>query len=257
MTRIGITRSTVLLLACAGESLQAQSFKVGDYVETNNLTVGKWEPCRISKPMVRNQYGIDCGPVRTYSEPRFIRPRAATSEDTRIEAETAAALVRQPHGGATLGAKYGTREPMTCANRTVPAHGAPSPEQARQYFLCEQEGDGIVFLSLVTNARVQVAPASHRPDPRASYATAPDLNQPAWDIRGSFTEYRCQTPPKVIASYDTVSDFARTHNCTATDMPNATGLCYKNNFGDWHCYMRDGVHTLSNTRSNQLPPVGN
>ena len=202
-------------------------------------------------------YNIDCGPVRIYLEPRFIRARAGTAEDKRIEAETAAALARQPRAGNSLGTKYGTREPVTCANRSVPAKGAPSPEQARQYFICEQEGDGIVYLSLVTNVKVQVASIAYRLDARSSYATDPDLNQPAWDIRGSFTEYRCQTPPVAIPVFDTVTDFARTHNCTATDQSTATGLCYKNNFGDWHCSMRDGVHAIANTRPNQLPPSGN
>jgi hypothetical protein len=98
---------------------------------------------------------------------------------------------------------------------------------------------------------------SHRPDPRASYGTTPDLNQPAWDIRGSFTEYQCQTPPVAIPTYDTVTDFARVHNCTAYDRPSATGFCYKSTFGDWHCSMRDGVHEIANPKPYQLPPAGN
>src|ERR1035441_11074065 len=86
---------------------------------------------KVSKPMVRTQYGVDCGMVRAYVPASGMRAPAASAEDKRVEAETAAALARQPRPGPSLGAKYGTREPVTCANRTAPAKGAPSPEQVR------------------------------------------------------------------------------------------------------------------------------
>jgi len=251
--------STVLLFTGLAHSLQAKTFKVGDYVEAK--TVGNatdvWEPCTVSRPMVRNQYRLDCGPIGVFLEPRFIRLRAATAEDKRVEAETAEALARQPRPGNSLGAKYGTREPVTCANRTTPAKGPPSPEQARQYFICEQEGDGITFINLIANVKLQVAPASHPPNPGASYPTAPDLNQPAWDIRGSFTKYECTKPPKAVPTLDTVTDFARTHTCTAVDELTATGYCYKDNFGDWHCPMWQRGNQNANPRPYQLPPAGN
>ena len=40
-------------------------------------------------------------------------------------------------------------------------------------------------------------------------------------------------------------------------MPTATGYCYKNNFGDWHCPMWDLAHALAKSLPNQLPPAGN
>jgi hypothetical protein len=150
---------------------------------------------------------------------------------------------------------YVETDNLTCANRTLPAHGAPSAEQARQYFRCDQEDDAQTFLSLVANVKVQAAPSSHPPNPRASYATAPDLNQAAWDIRGSFTQYTChKSPPSPIGE---MTNFARTHNCDTTDMPTAAGYCYKNHFGDWHCPLWDGARININTRPNVLPPQGN
>jgi hypothetical protein len=255
MIKSYVLLSAVLLFTGAAHSLQAQTYSVGDYVETNTLGIGNWTPCRVSKPIVRNQYGLDCGATRAYAEPRFIRARAATAEDKRVDAETAAALARQPRPGSSVGAQYGTREPATCANRTAPAQGAPSPAQVRQYFICDQEGDSSVGLSLVADVNIQVAPKSHPADPRASYATAPDLNQPVWDIRGSFTQYACFKSPAALIGQ--MTDFARVHTCNATDQPTATGFCYKNNFGDWHCPMRDGTHANANTRTHVLPPAGN
>ena len=40
-------------------------------------------------------------------------------------------------------------------------------------------------------------------------------------------------------------------------MPTATGYCYKNNFGDWHCPMWDLAHALALSLPNQLSPAGN
>jgi hypothetical protein len=244
---------TSLLFTGVVHSVQAQTFKVGDYVDVN--TGGAWAPCTVSQTVLYSGkvggYMAFCGPneVGTFAL-TDVRARAATAEDKRVEAETAAALARQPKGNS-VGAQYGTRDPATCANRTAPTKGAPSAEQARQYFICDHEGDAQTFLSLIANVKVQVAPVSHPPDPRASYATAPDLNQPAWDIRGSFTQYSCY-------KLSTMSNaFGRTHNCSVTDMPTATGYCYKNNFGDWHCPMWDLPHVLAKGLTNQLPPAGN
>ena len=131
MTKI-LAGMTFLLFSAA---VHAQTFNIGDYVDakTGSLTAGAdgWERCKVSKPMVRTQYGVDCGMVRAYVPASGMCAPAASAEDKRVEAETAAALARQPRPGPSLGAKYGTREPVTCANRTAPAKGAPSPEQVR------------------------------------------------------------------------------------------------------------------------------
>jgi hypothetical protein len=53
------------------------------------------------------------------------------------------------------------------------------------------------------------------------------------------------------------TDFGRTHNCNSVEQPNATGSCWKNTFGDWHCLMDDAKNLLVNIRPNQMPPAGN
>ena len=146
-----------VLFTRIAQSVQAQAFKVGDYVDA---FFGSWAPCRVNQPLFGNTYGVACGAAesRVQATAQYIRARTATSEDQRADAETAAALARQ----------YGTRQPVTCANRTAPARGAPSVDQVRQYFIRDQERETSRFsLALVTSVKVQVvAPPSHAPNPQ-------------------------------------------------------------------------------------------
>jgi hypothetical protein len=239
-----------LLFAGMAPAVHAQQFKVGDYVDFRFGT--SWMPCKVTRPLINNGYGIACGASDYTTVPQDLRPRAATAEDKRQEAETAAALPYLPRPGNGVGAKFGTREPKTCASRTAPAKGAPSPDQARQYVICDTEHVLGTGLFLVTNVKVQVAPASHSPTPSfVSMQADIDPSQPVWDIRGSLTQYQCtQTSPDQNA-------YARTHNCSVNDLPAATGYCYKNTFRDWHCVMGDPQNATLNTREHVLPPEGN
>jgi hypothetical protein len=191
------------------------------------------------------------GPVENLVAVTDVRAPVATAEDKRVAAETTGALARQPKRDS-VGAKYGTREPRACGSRTAPPHGAPSAEQAKHYVTCElEQGDGIHPLLLVTNVKVQVAAVPHPPNQVVQAITAAriDPREPVWDLRGSFTSYRC-TP---LASLMAANDFARTHNCSVIDQPAATGYCYKDTFGDWHCGL---LGTVTTWRTNVLPPAG-
>jgi hypothetical protein len=104
---------------------------------------------------------------------------------------------------------------------------------------------------LVTNVRVEVAPArGFNPKTDAAHPGI-DPKQPVFDIRGSFTHYDCRQP----ASAD--NPFARTHNCSTFDEPAAQGICFKNTFGDWHCMMRDLRADILHARQYVLPPETN
>jgi hypothetical protein len=255
----------IVLVTGAVHSLDAQTFKAGDYVDARLFD--QWLPCKVFKPETNwlvpgsaglRGYTVTCtvnktsGPQESSVGLADVRARAATAEDKRLEAETAAALARQPRGDS-VGAKYGTREPRACGDRTAPAHGAPSAEQAKHYVICElEQGDGQRPLLLVTNVRVQVAPVSHPPNELIKEITAAriDPREPVWDIRGSFTSYKCDA----LSSLTAQNDFAHTHNCWVSEQPNATGYCYKDTFGDWHCGMLGGA--ANNWRTNVLPPEG-
>jgi hypothetical protein len=251
---------TIVLLTGAVQSVRAQTFKAGDPVEAHLFD--QWLPCTVVRPVVYGAagvraYTVTCtinatsGPQESDVALTGIRARAASAEDRSAAAETAAALARQPKGN-TVGAKYGTRDPRTCGDRTAPAHGAPSAEQAKQYVICElEQGDGQRPLSLVTNLKVQVAGVPHPANQLVKELTAArmDPREPIWDIRGSFTIYRCDALASLIAQ----NAFARTHNCWVSDQPTATGYCYKDTFGDWHCGL---IGSLINWRTNSLPPEG-
>jgi len=257
-------RLTIVLLASAAASLQAQTFKAGDLVEARLFN--QWLPCTVFKPETNwlvgsnaiRGYTVTCiinaasGPQESFVGVADIRGRAATAVDKTTAAETKAALARQPRGNG-VGTKYGTRDPRPCGPRTAPAHGAPSAEQARQYVICElEQGDGQRPLSLVTNVKVQVASVSHPPNQLVREITAAriDPREPIWDIRGSFTNYRCFALSTLVAG----NDYARTHNCWVVEQPTATGYCYKDTFGDWHCGL---MGNLTDWRTNVLPPEGN
>src|SRR5882724_7120042 len=90
-----------------------QSFKPGDYVEV--LSGVSWRPCMVAgsyRPVSR-EYPVSCGAQDffTPSDAAHIRIRQPTSDDTRIAAETSAALARWTRSGNGVGRRYGTREP--------------------------------------------------------------------------------------------------------------------------------------------------
>lgn len=246
-----MTRSAVLFtfLAISGiaRAGDTQTFKVGDYVDA---LVGGWTQCTITKPLQANAYGVSCGAADYIVTPPRVRAREATAEDKTAEAETAKALLHQPPPGDSPGGMYGTREPTKCDNRTKPSHGGPSADLARQYVICESESVYGSSLFLVTGVKVQVAAISHPAKSFVKEMKAADIDprEPVRDIRGTLTQYQCGKVSPAL------NPFARTHNCVVRDIPAATGYCYKNTFGDWHCAM---IGAAAGTRQHVLPPDGN
>lgn len=140
-----------------------------------------------------------------------------------------------------IGAKFGTRDPMTCSSTKEPVNGPISAEQAMLYFMCWREGDhdGLV---LIENLKLTVG-KGHMPSLSES-DTDMDRDSPIYPIRGSFTLYNCYTFRS-----------APGRNCTATDEPAATGTCYKTSFGDWHCNMEDSYSIIDDSRRHpNMPP---
>ena len=130
-----------------------------------------------------------------------------------------------------IGARYGARDPRTCADRTAPKTGAPSVAQATQYFICDAEevfGDN---LYLVDNVKLQVAKGRKYNPNEDINMPGIDTTNPVYPIRGSYQQYQCG------AIYPDHTNLNR--NCTLYSQPKATGVCYKNDFGDWKCKMVD------------------
>lgn len=147
---------------------------------------------------------------------------------------------------------YGTaRKPHTCQSTTEPKTGAPSVEQAKKYFLCDEEWESSIpkSLWLITDLTLQVAPVS-RPvnGTDLKYNTrlggvhlSMNTDKPVYDIRGSFTRHICHE----IKRYNPVGK-----NCSVEQFPNSTGICFRNTFGDWHCRMTGSTKKVG----DHLPP---
>jgi hypothetical protein len=137
------------------------------------------------------------------------------------------------------------RRPATCPSRKAPTSGPPSLAQAKKYFKCHAElevvqtrrADGPNRLSLIDNLNMQISTRARR------YSIATDseyglnhrLTKPlgltsdlmVYDIQGGFTVYECND-----ASYNKPGQ-----NCEISQFTDSRGVCFKNNFNDWHCTM--------------------
>ena len=145
-----------------------------------------------------------------------------------------------------IGAKYGSRDPQTCADTKSPAKGAITAAQAAKYVVCAQDGEQSSLLYLIENVKVSVGGSRAYNSFSDSYATSIDTNAPVYPIRGSLDKYQC----------DKVSSDNAKRNCTLYHEPKAEGKCYKTTFGDWYCSMHDLSNNQSNIEYNMKPPGG-
>jgi hypothetical protein len=143
------------------------------------------------------------------------------------------------------GTPFGARDPAVCASRKAPEKGAPTADQAKAYFYCDKElANG--FLYLVADVKVEVAPSSRPFNILTDTTGIIDPKQPIYNIRGSYTTYQCWN----LASANP-GQFPPGKSCNSSNVTNATGMCYKDSFADWHCVM-SGQRSLP--VPNQAPP---
>ncbi len=231
----------------ATRPLRAQDppFKVGDAVEVQYA--GQWTTGIVTKELTSGTYVVNHGNQVMYinAGPANIRRHQLTPAEEAEARQSAAALARRPTGSG-IGAQYGAREPTTCASRTAP----PTAANVRQYVLCGMEGvDAGQNLLLVTNLTVQVGRARaflYQQDARWNKI---DVRAPVIDIRGGYKLYQCGRPNLGGGA------FAATHNCTTYDQPVATGTCYQDTFGDWHCALVGNRLASSSQVRDQMPPT--
>jgi hypothetical protein len=151
-------------------------------------------------------------------------------------------------GQARPGAIFGARDPAVCPSRKAPAKGAPTVDQAKAYFHCDNERvDPAVYAShgsqlwLVSELKLEVAPNS-RPFNLTTDSTSDiDPKQPVYNIRGSYAQYQCMTPDAGGGGTYPIGK-----NCVRRDLSKVEGMCYKNTFADWHCvYQRSDPPALT------------
>lgn len=129
------------------------------------------------------------------------------------------------------GTPFGARDPAICASRKTPAKGAPTVDQPKAYFYCDTElANG--YLYLVADVKVEVAPSARAFNILTDTTGIIDPKQPIYNIRGSYTAYQCWN----LASA-TPGQFPPGKSCSSSNVTNATGMCYRDSFADWHCVM--------------------
>ena len=135
-----------------------------------------------------------------------------------------------------------TRTNRTCPSRVSPKKGAISLEQARTYFICRYESftgtPGKVGSSyyFVDNLKMQMAAA--RPPTSADlalgYEEEIDLKQSVYPIKVSHTGSGCP----VYNSNPPVPNPTSDGKCLVSDEVKGVGICFRSNFGEWHCKTR-------------------
>lgn len=144
------------------------------------------------------------------------------------------------------GAKFGARDPRTCADTKSPAKGAISAAQAGKYIVCdiEQVSGDSNLLSLVEDLTVDVGggvPYNAKTFPYENI----DTKALVYPLRASFKEYSCSH----------LSDDNTGKNCTIYNIQKATGKCFKTTFGDWYCHV-DGSFLGVAKKDYDMPPPG-
>ena len=153
---------------------------------------------------------------------------------------------------AGVGAPYGARDPRTCPDRKQPTDGAVSPAQAAAYVTCTWEGESANQLYLVDHVEVTGVAKGRPYNPvEDRNMTDIDIEAPVYAIQGHFEKYQCDhlvTPGLRAVGFED----NKGHNCREYDQPEASGLCYKNTFADWHCSMLDISH--DNVKQDKVGP---
>ena len=156
-----------------------------------------------------------------------------------------------------IGAKYGTRDPVSCTQGAGP-RGVPSAAQVAQLVRCgqyEKLSTGSSSLYLVENIRVEVGPARPYQHVRDSFTNI-DVRQPLYPLRGSFRLYSCypvQSTGGMIPGPGTRAELGDNHgrSCSYTEHRQATGVCFRDSFGDLHCTLAD---LSADNSSGPVPP---
>ncbi len=241
MTKIRCGLLGVMLLVSAFAQ-SVTDFKVGDWAQMS--MGGKWFTVTIAGPLNAGAYPVNQDKLVLYALANQLRHYQPTAEELRLANETTQATQNRPKGN-TVGAKFGTREPSTCASRKGPIN-VPN---ATQYFHCDNEGVfSRDYVYLVSDVVIQVG--SPRPFNMSvdAGASAIDTSAQVYDIRGSYTQYQC------AAQTTMANAFANSHNCNKYIKTAAQGSCFRDTFGDWHCSMT--AKAGSGQIQNQLPPAG-
>lgn len=139
-------------------------------------------------------------------------------------------------------AHYGTRASAVCEDRSQPEGDTPmTVELATRYVRCGIDAFSLSYLYLAENIKLQLGkPRPYRMEEDYLRSNI-DTDALVWPVRGSYDRYQCMK----------VADYGAGTNCNYYEKPKATGACYKDLFGDWHCSLSG---TDGEVRMNVAPP---
>ena len=164
---------------------------------------------------------------------------------TRHAALAVAALIAAlaaPPAEAGPGAEFGTRDPMTCPDRSQPLDGEKmTPDLAARYLACDIDDNPPNYLYLAENIQVQVGRAREFRIAADSFIPDIDDTAPVWPIRGSYDRWQCSP-----------ADTYGPNNCNLYRIEKAEGTCYRTLFDEWNCHWYGD--TAETTMG--LPPPG-
>jgi len=141
---------------------------------------------------------------------------------------------------------FGAHEPRTnCPPRKFA--GPPTARQAMDLLICDSEKYVGGYLYLVSDVTVQTGKSRPYSGWSDSGHTDIDTTAAVWPIQGQVTSFQCSRRDAMLGA-----DPSR--NCLRTDNTQATGTCYVNTFGEWHCAMPGGTGVFM--PGNQPPPAG-
>ena len=150
---------------------------------------------------------------------------------------------------AGIGAKYGSRDPITCADTKAPAKGAITVALATQYARCVAEGADRDNIWLLEDLKIQVGAATPY-NPKDHYPADINVKAPVYPLRGSYKRYAC-APITDEKGWEN-----RGANCTVFYNTKATGVCFKTNFGDWYCGIGGNFGGDTNLTEYKMRPPG-
>jgi hypothetical protein len=121
--------------------------------------------------------------------------------------------------------QYQSRAPRTCAKVKSP----PSSAQAAVLVQCTMETDSLFGVGLIQDIQLEVGKSRPFVYQTDAGLTGIDLEAPVYPLQGSYTSYLCKT----INNQNPAG-----RSCVRGVVPEASGWCYRNSFGDWKCRMQ-------------------
>jgi len=146
--------------------------------------------------------------------------------------------------------EFAAPAPRTCAAHNLPKTGGLTAAQAREYFICGNEKYIRTFSQraayLLSNVNIEVGKGRPFNILTDSYQDI-DPSQTVYPIRGSFIAWHCYAPKPDVGP-DNFPVPTQGRNCTKSEAKAATGISYKDSFGDWHTMLCCEGHAISETK---------